>query len=212
LAKNHSKVQLKGKDIVGKRVLILGEAGSGKTALAARVLEELMLLFSPDKITVIDMAPRRIGEVGGRLSEITDSIEKVKYLTPKMVYAPRLTGTSREEMLKYAELNRSAIEPLLNIFIRRPTGILILNDVTLYLHAGELGKVLECMRLAETFLATAYHGVRLAEDRGSGISARERQLVKRLVTHMNQIIKIDRSTASGSSRNLRSNQKRRDLL
>jgi len=204
LAKNHSKVQLKGRDVIGKKVLILGEAGSGKTALAARMLEELMLLFNPEEITVIDMAPQRIGEVGGRLSEITNSVKKVKYLTPKKVYAPRLTGASREQVLKYAELNRRAMEPLFKMFVRRPTQILILNDVTLYLHAGELKTVLKSMRLAKTFLATAYRGSKLAEDRGSGISRREEQSVKRLSAQVDQIVEIDRSNVAGDSRATRS--------
>jgi len=205
LAKNQGKVQLRGKDIVGKRVLLLGEAGSGKTALAARVLEELMRLFAPEEITVIDMAPRRIGEVGGRLSDITDSTKKVKYLTPKRVYAPRFMGTSREQVLKFAELNRRAIEPLFNIFVRRPTRILVLNDVTLYLHAGELKTVLKSMRLAKTFLATAYRGSKLAEDRGSGISNREEQSVKRLSAQVDQIVEIDRSNTASDSWITRSN-------
>lgn len=199
MAEKHSKAQLRAKDVIGKRVLVLGEAGSGKTALAARLLDELIELFNPEEITVIDMAPRRIGEVGGKLSAITDSTKKVRYLAPKRVYAPRLTGTSREQVLKYAELNRRVMEPLFNMFVRRPTQILILNDVTLYLHAGELETVLKSMRLAGTFLATAYRGSRLAEDRGSGISARENRLVKRLSTYMDQIIEIDRSAGRGDS-------------
>jgi len=193
--KNHSKVQLRGKGIIGKRVLILGEAGSGKTALAARVLEELMMLFGPAEISVIDMAPHRKGGVGGRLSEITNIVKEMRYLRPKRVFTPRLTGTSREQVLKYAKLNRRTIEPLFNMFIRKPTRILILNDVTLYLHAGPLETVLKCMRLAETFLATAYYGSRFAEDRGSGLSAREKQLVKELSSYMDQVIEIDHATA-----------------
>lgn len=190
MAKRQSRVQLRAKDIVGKRVLVLGEAGSGKTMLAARTLEELLVLVNPDEITVIDMAPQRIGDVGGRLSEITDATKKVRYLLPQKVYAPRLTGASREQVLEYAELNRRAMEPLFNMFIRTPTQILILNDVTLYLHAGELETVLKSMRKARTFLATAYRGSKLAENHGSGISAREEQLVKKLSIDMDQIIEI----------------------
>jgi adenylate kinase family enzyme len=181
---------VKVEDVIGKRVLILGEVGSGKTLLARRLLKELMLLFNPEEITVIDLAPQRIGEAGGKLSEYVNSINKVRYLSPERVYTPRLTGTSRGQVLKFAEMNRKAMEPLFSEFLRRITKILILNDVTLYLHAGKLETVLKCMRQAETFIATAYHGSRLAEDRGSGISVREKQLVKKLATHMDQIIEI----------------------
>jgi len=209
--KNRSKVQLRGKGIIGKRVLILGEAGSGKTALAARVLEELMMLFGPAEITVIDMAPHRKGEVGGRLSEITNLVKELRYLRPKRVFTPRLTGTSRKQVLKYAELNRMAIEPLFNMFVRKPTRILILNDVTLYLHAGSLETVLKCMRLAETFLGTAYSGSKFAEDSGSGLSAREEQLVKELSSYMDQVVEIDRSTTRRDLHSVESNHEGRDL-
>jgi len=188
LAKNSGRTQLKARDIVGKKVLILGEVGSGKTLLATRLLKELMMLFDPGEITVIDLAPQRVGEVGGKVSEYVDSIDKVKYLSPERVYTPRLTGTSREQVLKYAELNRRLMEPLFNEFVQRTTKILVLNDITLYLHAGELETVLKCMRLAETFLATGYYGSRLAEDRGSGISVQERRLIEKLATYMDQII------------------------
>jgi len=192
LVKNSGRIQLKAKDIVSKRVLILGEVGSGKTLLASRLLKELMILFDPKEITVIDLAPQRRGEVGGKLSDYMDSIDRVRYLSPERVYTPRLTGTSHEQILNYAEQNRRAMEPLFNEFVQRTTKILILNDVTLYLHAGKLETVLKCMRLAETFLSTGYYGSRLAEDRGSGISVREKQLIEKLATYMDQIIELDR--------------------
>ena len=190
MAKN-KEVRLKGKSIIGKRMLILGEAGSGKTKLAARLIKELMMFSNPKEITVIDMAPQRIGNIGGKISNYLDPVNKVRYLSPKKVYTPRLTGTSHEQMLKYAELNRELIQPLLSDFVRRTTKILIINDVTLYLHAGELKTVLECVKLAETFLATAYYGSKLAEDRGAGISIRERQVIGKLATYMDQVIKIN---------------------
>lgn len=194
MAKNSVRTHLSSRDVVGKKVLILGEVGSGKTLLAARLLKELMVFFNPEQITVIDMAPERVGDIGGRLSELVESINKVRYLAPEKVYTPRLTGTSREQVLEYARLNRRAIEPLFSEFFKKPTKILILNDVTLYLHAGKLQTVLKCTRLTETFLVTAYRGSRLSEDWGAGINAREKRLVEKLAAFMDRIIEIDGST------------------
>jgi hypothetical protein len=184
-------VQLKGKEILGKKVLILGEAGSGKTKLAAELLQELMMLVSPERITVVDLAPQRIGEIGGKLTDYVNLIGRVKYLSPKNVYTPRLAGTSPKQVLHYADLNRKNMEPLLNEFIRNTTEVLILNDVTLYLHLGKLETVLKCVRSAKTFLATAYYGSKLANDLGTKISSRERQLTDKLATFMELIIKIN---------------------
>jgi serine kinase of HPr protein (carbohydrate metabolism regulator) len=191
LAKNEQKIELKGREILGKKVLILGEVGSGKTKLAAKLLEELMTLVSPEKITVIDLAPKRIGGIGGKLTDYVDLIGEIKYLSPKKVYTPRIAGASPEQVLHYAELNRKIMEPLLNEFLQHATEVLILNDVTLYLHSGELETILKCAQLAKTFVATAYYGSKLAKDLGTGISSRERQLTEKLATFMDLVVKID---------------------
>jgi energy-coupling factor transporter ATP-binding protein EcfA2 len=191
LEKNKNNVQLKGKEILGEKVLILGEAGSGKTKLVAQLLRELMILVNPEEITVIDLAPQRVGEIGGKLTEYVNIIGGVKYLSPENVYTPRLAGTSPKQVLHYVELNRKNMEPLLRRFIRNVTEVLVLNDVTLYLHSGKLETVLKCVKLANTLLATAYYGSKLAEDLGTGISSKERQLTDKLATSMDLILKIN---------------------
>jgi len=190
LAKNKQKTKLKGKDLTDKKVLILGESGSGKTKMAATLFQELMTLANPETITVIDLAPERIGEIGGKLTDYVSLISGVKYLSPKKVYMPRLAGTSPTEVLHYAKLNRKNIEPLLNSFIQQPTKVLVINDVTLYFHSGEFETVLKCVRLAQTFLATAYYGSKLSEDLGTGISSREREMTDKFATFMDLVVKI----------------------
>jgi hypothetical protein len=191
LEKNKQKLQLKGKETLGKKVLILGETGSGKTRLAAKLLREIMTMINPEKITVIDFAPQRAGEIGGKITDYLSMPSGVKYLSPKNVYTPRLAGKSPEQVLRYAELNRKNMEPLLREFIRNVTEVLVLNDVTLYLHSGELEIVLKCVKLAKTFLATAYYGSKLANNLGTGISSRERKLTDELATFMDLVVKIN---------------------
>ncbi|MDI6691137.1 MAG: DUF87 domain-containing protein [Candidatus Bathyarchaeota archaeon] len=191
MERNKQKVQLNGKEILGKKVLILGEAGSGKTRLAAQLLQELMDLVNSERISVIDLAPKRVGEFGGKLTDYLSIGGKVKYYSPKQVYTPRLSGKSPKQILHYTELNRRNMQPLFNNFIRNSTGVLVINDITLYLHSGELKTVLQCVQLAKTFLATAYYGSKLAEDLGTGISLRERQLTDRLAAFMDLVVKID---------------------
>ena len=191
MEKNKQKVQLQSKEIRGKKVLILGETGSGKTRLAAKLLREFAILINPEKITVIDFAPQRVGEIGGKITDYLSMPREIKYLSPKNVYTPRLAGKSPEQVLRYAELNMKNMEPLLREFIRNTTDVLVLNDVTLYLHSGELKIVLKCVKLAKTFLATAYYGSKLANDSGTGISSRERKLTDELATFMDLVVKIN---------------------
>jgi len=191
LGKNKQKAQLKGKEILGKKVLILGETGAGKTRLAAKLLREIMTLVNSEKITVIDFAPQKAGEIGGKITDCLSMLSEIKYFSPKNVYTPRLAGKSPEQVLRFAELNRKNMEPLLRKFIRNATDVIVLNDVTLYLHSGELETVLKCVELAKTFLATAYYGSKLANDLGTGISSRERELTDELASFMDLVVKIN---------------------
>lgn len=193
MAKNKRKDQLKPTEIVGKKVLILGEVGSGKTSLIAKIVQKLMLFVEPKEITVIDMAPEVIGEIGGRLSEYLSLNSELRYLSPAMVYAPRTMGINNTQVVEYARRNKNAIERLLNEFLEKPTKVLVINDVTLYLHLGRLEKITNCMRLTETFLASAYFGVRLEEDYGAGISDREKEMVRKLAAFMDHVVKLDGS-------------------
>ena len=193
MAKSKRKDQLKPKEIVGKKVLILGEVGSGKTSLTARMVQKLMLFIEPKEITVIDMAPEAMGEIGGRLSEYLSLNSELRYLSPPKVYAPRTMGISNTQVVEYARRNKNAIERLLDEFLEKPTKVLIVNDVTLYLHLGRLEKITDCMRLTETFLATAYFGVRLEEDYGTGISNREKEMVRKLAAYMDHVVKLNDS-------------------
>jgi nucleoside-triphosphatase THEP1 len=190
LARNDQKSPLKGADVLGKKTLIIGEAGAGKTTLAAKLLQELMTLVDPENITVIDLAPKRSGEIGGRIKDHKEISEKIRYLSPKNVYTPRLTGKSAEQITHFAELNEKNMEPLLERFVQNVTKVLIINDVTLYLHLGELENILKCAKLAETFLVTAYYGSKLADDLGTGISSRERQMIDKLSTFMDLVVRI----------------------
>jgi len=191
LGKNKEKVQLKGREVLGKKIVILGEVGSGKTKLAAELMREFMTLMNPQEITVIDLAPKRIGGIGGKLTEYVNMNSEVIYLSPKNVYTPRLASTSPKQLLLYAELNRKIMEPLLNRFIQNVTEVLVLNDVTLYLHSGKLETVLKCAKLAKTFLVTAYYGSKLSKDLETGISSREKRLTEKLATTMDLTIRID---------------------
>jgi hypothetical protein len=192
--KGEVRIQLEPTEIIGKKVLIIGEVGSGKTSLTAEVVQNLALFIEPEEITVVDMAPEAIGEIGGKLSNHLSLNSELRYLSPAEVYAPRTMGTTNTQVVEYAKRNKNAIESLLNEFLKNPTKALIINDITLYLHLGKLEKIINCVRLADTFLASAYFGVKLREDYGTGISAREKQVVKKLGTHMDHIVKLKNSS------------------
>jgi len=179
-------------EILGRKVLIVGDVGTGKTALTVQILEKFVDLGLENDITIIDMAPKTFfisgKRIGGKLDEYTNLVKKVKYLAPSVVYAPRLTSKGSQELLYLVKENLKNLDPLIDEYIRKPTKILIVNDLSIYFHAGDLSKILRCLSKAETFLANSYYGKTLKNDFNTGVSRRERDLVKKLMRYMDRII------------------------
>ena len=181
-------------EILGRKVLIVGDVGTGKTALTVQIFEKLIDLGLGNDITIIDMAPKTLfisgKRIGGKLDEYTDLVKKVKYLAPSVVYAPRLTSKSSQELLHLVKENVKNLDPLIDEYIRKPTKILIINDLSIYFHAGDLSKILQCLSRAETFLANSYYGKTLKNDFNTGVSYRERDLVKKMMRYMDRVIML----------------------
>lgn len=181
-------IRLGFRELIGLKVLIVGDVGSGKTKLTSDLLEEAVETGFSKKITAIDMAPEFKG-VGGKISRFTDRVGEVRYLVAD-VRAPRLEGRDRDEVLSIAKRNARSIEPLLLSFIRRPTEILFVNDVTLYLHSGRLEYISRLVKSARTFIANGYKGGKLLDDKGSGLSIKERLSLEWLEGLMDKVVKL----------------------
>lgn len=179
---------------MGKKTLIFGDVRTGKTKLTVNLLEEAVKLGFSKMITVIDMAPEtEIVEgrsIGGRLSELTRSHRRVRYLTPYRVETPRLNATSAEELLSMIQLNVERIKPILEEYLSSPTPILFINDISIYLQSGSADPVLAAAGRAETFIANGYYGEYFTQDHGTGVSKRERDLMDLLASQMDVIIRL----------------------
>ncbi|MCX8183715.1 MAG: ATP-binding protein [Crenarchaeota archaeon] len=177
------------KEVLGRRILILGTMGSGKTRLTAEILDRLLENTVPTDITVIDMSPTTVPGVGGRVSTYTSNVFKARYLKPETVRAPRIEGKNRDEVLSFADFNRVKIEPLLQEFLARPTPVLIINDLSIYLHSGDVSKIVECLELANTVVANSYYSESLMDDKGSGVSEREKKLLDMLMNRFDHVLR-----------------------
>ncbi|MEM3087959.1 MAG: ATP-binding protein [Candidatus Bathyarchaeia archaeon] len=180
--------------LVGRKVLIVGDVGTGKTALMASLLEEAIGLHYGPEITVVDMAPpsmtARGVRIGGTLAEATDTIRYVRYLRPREVKAPRVMGKSPQEVLLFADFNRQEIDRMLDAFLENPTPILFINDISLYLQMGDVKKLGRVIDVTETFIANGYFGDKLAEDMGTGISGNEKERMQELMKLMDVVITL----------------------
>ncbi|RLE73441.1 MAG: hypothetical protein DRJ37_00225 [Thermoprotei archaeon] len=179
---------LKVEEILSKRILILGEVGSGKTFLTAKIVEFLCSHGFFKDITIIDMAPERKHGVGGRIRDFLSQRLAVRYLAPSRIYPPRTLGRNKREVLEYAYMNYMALKSLIDRFIKEPTRILVINDLTIYLHAGPLEDIVECFEKSETLIANAYYGFKLIQDYGSGVTEREKKLLESLFPYMDKVV------------------------
>lgn len=178
--------------LLGKKTLIVGDVGSGKTRMLASFLNFLVESGFEREVTLIELAPR-LEEVGRPLEAYTENVFRVRYLKPEKIFPPRLLGSTGEEVLSYAERNYREARRLLSIFSENPSKILLINDLTIFLHFGDPEEILEAIRVCRTFAATAYEGKVLGDDKGSGITMREKRALSRLKPEMDLVIKLSKS-------------------
>lgn len=178
-------------DLVGRRTLIAGDVGAGKTRLTRRLLEEA-LEMGLDDVTVIDMAPRAVDidgvPVGGVL--VTVDASGIRYLQADDIKTPRLSARTPEELLQLADHNRDKVERLLEAFDTEPSSILFINDVSIYLQRGSLDRLWETLLKADTVVANGYVGERLKDDLGTGLSRDESQRMDELASRVDEVIRI----------------------
>ena len=175
--------RLRFKALLGKRIIITGDVGVGKTRLLASLVDEAAL-EADLKVVILDLAPEvQIGSetVGASVKTYSRRLHQVNYLRPSIIFAPRLQGRSREEVLDLAAKNASSIEPLLISLSSNPPDALLIDDLTIYLQAGKIEPLTKLIRSVRTFVATAYKGKRLLDDKGSGLSIVEKSRLESLL-------------------------------
>ncbi len=183
---------MKGFDLklaMGKRVLIKGESGSGKTRLLEGLVREALDLDLD--VSLIDMAPPRLSagkrEAGGTAQV---SGKGLRVHRPAHISAPRLQSKSKAEAMRMAGENAKATSEALDEYLRRPTPLLFINDLTIHLHEGDPDLLSEAIDSAETFVGTAYEGRSIADRHRSGISKRERESLRAIEARMDIVIAL----------------------
>lgn len=178
-------------ELKGKRTIIVGDVGTGKTLLTKRLLIEA-INQSKESITVLDFAPqeRTVNgvKVGGYLCE--DSLPHVRYYRSKLMKTPRLSAKDGVEVIKLADYNKDITEHMLHQFLESPTEILFINDTSIHLQRGNLQTLWNAIIRADTVVANGYLGEHLRQDHGTGVSRRERLLMQQLATEMDNVIRL----------------------
>jgi hypothetical protein len=173
-------------DYDGRRTLIVGDVNTGKTRLTAAVLNAWAAQGRSREIAVLDLSPEPRRGIGGRLM-LPAAFHGV-YLAAAIA-PPRLQAGSEAAAEVLAAANAAVITPLLDEFRRAARPILIVNDATLFLQAGDYERLLAVLDTSETALINAYYGNSFPDYR---LSRRERRLTERLMAACHRVIRLPR--------------------
>ncbi len=169
---------------MNQRTIIVGDVNSGKTSQTLNILKLFLKAGHAKKIAILDLAPGNIQGIGGKMEPPLD--EPLLYLTTSIL-APRLTGKDKYHTLKLAEKNATAIEKLFAKFYRQKREILFVNDVTLYLQAGDFERFIKILDTTSTHIINAYYGHTFSD---SELTRREKNLTEELMKLCDQIIEL----------------------
>ncbi len=173
--------------------LIIGEVNTGKTTITQSILDAFSAMEN-EKIAVVDLAPHALPShpsggssgVGGRIR--TPENKHVRYLHGSL-HAPRLEAEDESEAVILAEQNANMIESLFEQALKEEPDALFVNDCSLYLHAGESGKMLTWLRSVKTAVVNGYYGDSLG---GGVLSERERAGMDQLIQKCDRVIHLTR--------------------
>lgn len=174
-------------------MLITGDVGAGKSKLTLTLLMQAINSSFREKITVLDMAPvlTKIKGIkaGGKL-KISQKHGKIQYLSTPRIETPRLSAKSAHELLYLVNLNKKRIRPLIAKYLKKPSPILFVNDISIYLQSGKYKPIQDILQTAETFIANGYYGQTLRSDFGTEVSNIERRLMKKLANTVDLVISL----------------------
>ncbi len=170
-------------DLLNSWTLIVGEVNTGKT----RLMAELMSRFAAreaGRLALMDMAPELTRGVGGKLTPPAGVALRV--CAPAIV-APRLTGKTPAEVLALAGANAECIEEAFLSYLRDPAAVLFINDVSMYLQAGDPAKLYQVLEATSTVVLNGYLGASLG---GGEMGARERRLMEELAARCARVYRL----------------------
>jgi hypothetical protein len=155
---------------------------------------------------VLEFGPKRIHKanhyIGGTLQELfqmavldeqqlSDNLMKIHWIQNEInlntntlpeILRPRLSASNSDDVLNACLHNFIITSAQLDYFRMNPTKVLIINDLSIYLHLGNPQTILGILKNCETGLMNSYFGNYLQEDCGSNISDREKRLIQ-IITH-----------------------------
>ena len=115
-----------------------------------------------------------------------EALRDVRYYNAQVV-APRLLGKTESKVQTLANHNAKSIEDAFFEYEKNPSKVLFINDISLYLQAGDLARLFKVLKITPTVVMNGYYGTSLG---GGELGKRERQNMVALQSECDTVIKL----------------------
>ncbi len=173
--------------LIDHHTLLYGETNTKKTYYTAKFIQFLIESkhIDPKEISILDFAPLQSIinniKIGGKIKDFyKNSIKCNNFSFEGDIIPPRLKAKNIKELYDNACKNFKKTYTILNLFTENPTSILIINDISIYLHIGNKRLLIESIKKSNTFFGNSYYGSSIKSDFTSLFSRREKRIVEYL--------------------------------
>jgi len=177
--------------LVGKKTLIYGETNTGKTFYTAKFVQYLLEIkrINPKDISILDFAPKLAYfnnlKIGGRIQNYCENSVKCNNINFKGdIIPPRLNAKNKNEMYSNICHNFKKIYEIIEIYNSSPTPVLIINDISLFLHLGSNKYLINTINKSNTFFGNSYYGSSISSKFSKLISIKEKRKVESLIKNV----------------------------
>jgi len=181
--------------LVGAHTLLYGEADTQKTLFTAKFIQFLLETkkFSPKDISILDFAPKLTSfnnlKIGGRIQDYYSKSKNCNNVTFKgEIIPPRIKARNKKELYDILCHNHKKVVKILEIFNDDPTKILIINDISIYLHLGSKKHLINTINKTNTFFGNTYYGRSIKSKFSTLLTMKEKKRVEFLIKNIKNSI------------------------
>jgi hypothetical protein len=177
--------------LIGKKTLIYGESNTGKTFYTAKFVQYLLEVkkINTKDISILDFAPKlayfKNLKIGGRIHDYYENSTKCNNIDFEgEIIPPRLKAKNKNEVYANICLNFNKIYEIIELYNRSPTPVLIINDISLFLHLGSNKYLINTINKSDTFFGNAYYGSSISSKFSKLLSVKEKIRVESLIKNV----------------------------
>jgi hypothetical protein len=182
------KLNLDYKKHIGHSTLLYGDTNTKKTIQTSKFIQFLLesKKIPPKEISILDFAPNltkvRNLKIGGKIRDYYENSAKCRNISFRGdIIPPRLNSRNKTELYQNAYENFKKTSKILKSFNEQQTSILIINDISIYLHMGSLDLLLKAINNSSTFFGNSYYGSSIKKEFATLFSRREKRQVENLI-------------------------------